>query len=231
VKGLGRERPRRATLQRILPSIAILALGAFAAIIVVLHRLRPDYDAFTRHLSEYAVGRCGILMSIAFGLAGLALLLLAIGFLSSVQRSGFLKTACALLAGAALTNGLMAAFPTDLSIPEPGGLMKVTSTGRIHDALAALHAGFWLLIPPLLLLAVRRDDRWRRFLRPSAVAAAIEVISVGVVLALQHSLPGLGQRLWIGTLVGWCLWQAVLLRIVGATASSASGTGPGRAWR
>jgi hypothetical protein len=158
-------------------------------------------------------------MTVAFVLAGSALILLAAGFWTGVRRSGTLVAGCLLLGIAGLFNLLMAVFTTDLSVPADGGAMERTPHGHVHDVLAAVHAFVWLVAPLVLLVAVRKDQRWRRFDRIVAAAACVEVAGVIVVLSLQHALPGLGQRIWIACLVGWCATQAVLVARI--TSSSA----------
>jgi hypothetical protein len=55
------------TAIRKLPAIIALGAGAgFVVLLILLHILRPDLDPSWRFISEYAVGRFGYLMIIAF---------------------------------------------------------------------------------------------------------------------------------------------------------------------
>jgi hypothetical protein len=207
--------------------VAIVGLSVFTTLVVALHLLRPDCDPCARHLSEFAVGEGRALMVAAFVSAGASLFALSYACWLSVTPSISLRLACGLLVVNGLINLGMAAFTTDLSIPGPSGRMEITGAGRVHDALAALHAVIWFLIPFFLVSAIRRDERWRRLVMPATIAAIGEMAFIAVVVALQRSIPGLGQRLWIGAVVTWCALHAIMIRRV-VSARTVLGSGATR---
>ena len=49
-------------LSTILGSVVVMGVGTVVALYLLLHILRPDYNPLQRFLSEYAVGRFGVLM-------------------------------------------------------------------------------------------------------------------------------------------------------------------------
>ena len=55
----------------------LLAVGVATALVALLHRLEPEYDPSWRMLSEYSLGRYGIVMRVAFLAAGSAVVVLA----------------------------------------------------------------------------------------------------------------------------------------------------------
>src|SRR5262245_22071797 len=125
---------------RRLAIVALFSLALFSALIAVLHVVRTDCDVLSRHLSEYVVGRFGWMMTLAFIASGVALVCVSIGLARSLAPSRMLAIGCRLLLVAGILNGMMAVFRTDLSIAEAGEPLVRTDSGRIHDALAALHA-------------------------------------------------------------------------------------------
>lgn len=205
----GREPARR------LASLALLSLALFVALVIALHLLRPDCDPRSRHLSEYAVGEDGWRMTVAFVAAAIALAALAIALGRSLAPSRPLVVGSRLLLLAAALNGAMAVFRTDLSIAVAGVGMVRTASGRIHDALAAAHALVWLVAPILVTAAIRRDPDARPFARASLLATSAELILLFTLAALHPVLPGIGQRLWVAAMVGWCAGHAVIVRRVG----------------
>lgn len=54
--------------------ISQVGLGYFVLIIMVMHKLRPDYDPRSRYISEYAVGKFGLLAKSSFIIDGLSIL-------------------------------------------------------------------------------------------------------------------------------------------------------------
>ena len=56
---------------RILGSAVVLGVVTVVTLYLLLHVLRPDYNPLQRFLSEYAVGRFGVLMTAAFFLQAL----------------------------------------------------------------------------------------------------------------------------------------------------------------
>src|SRR5690242_5158673 len=119
-------------LSSILGSVVVMGVGTVVALYSLLHLLRPEYNPFQRFLSEYAVGRFGMLMTASFLVQALISLALVIGLFREVRHSGSLLAGCAFLTVAALALTVAAVFQTDLSDPtEPSRL--ITRTGMIHQ--------------------------------------------------------------------------------------------------
>lgn len=188
------------------------ALGSFVVLLLsllALHVLRHDYDFRSRHLSEYAVGPFGSLMTLAFSAAGLGAAALALSLGHTVTSSGPRRFACAALYLAASTNALMAVFVTDLSVPDAAGVLLRTGAGRVHDWLARLHALAWPVAVVTLPLALRVDVRWRHAVPWSmAAGAAVAMALTGRILSSPATV-GLTQRLWIATVLVWGVGHAL----------------------
>ncbi len=54
--------------------ISLIGLAYFVVIIIIMHKLRPDYNPRSRYISEYAVGKYGQLAASSFVIYGLAIL-------------------------------------------------------------------------------------------------------------------------------------------------------------
>jgi hypothetical protein len=73
---------------RLVGSSSILLIGAFLAILVLLHFLEPEFDPSWRMISEYEIGQYGWLMTVAFLCWGLGVLDLQIVLSHSLQTRG-----------------------------------------------------------------------------------------------------------------------------------------------
>jgi len=186
--------------------LAVASIAAFfvaAGSLVALHFLRRDLDPVRRHLSEYAVGEWGALMTTAFLAAAVGAAALALVLGSAVERSRASRFACGAIAAAAACEMLMAVFVADLSVPAPGEPWVRTTHGRIHDVLALLHGIAWTIAVLVLPIALRRDARWRGFVRVSWISAVVVVATVASRAGSPPDTMGLTQRLWIGSILAW----------------------------
>lgn len=73
---------------RLVGSSSIFLVGAFLAILVLLHFLEPEFDPSWRMISEYEIGRYGWLMTVAFLCWGLGVLDLQMVLSHSLQTLG-----------------------------------------------------------------------------------------------------------------------------------------------
>jgi hypothetical protein len=165
--------------------------------------LRRDLDPIRRHLSEYAVGDFGALMTTAFLSAAAGAGALARLLARTVARSRPLRIACAAIAAAAWCEALMAVFVTDLTVPMTGEPFVRTNHGRIHDVLALLHGITWSVAVVALPIALRLDARWRGFFRVSWIAALAVVATVASRAVSPPGTMGVTQRLWIASILAW----------------------------
>jgi hypothetical protein len=192
-------------LSRILGSAVVLGVATVFALYLLLHVLRPDYNPLRRFLSEYAVGRFGVLMTAAFLLQALISLALVIGLFRDVRHSGSLLAGCAFLTIAALTLTVAAVFPTDLIDPAGDQPRLITRAGVVHQSAGAI--SFLARIVAFLSLscAYRSDNRWQA-LAPTAyrVALAFLALFFTFVVMVPWDLGGLAQR---GAVAGSLLWM------------------------
>lgn len=171
--------------------------GLAAVCVAALHLLRPDLSPVGRRLSEYAIGRHGWLMLVAFCALGAGLLALAAALARERPR------AVAVLAAAAAVGMVVSGLvPT-----EPGA---TTAAELVHSRASALAT-----------LALLVAAAWRSLAHPQhPLAGGLAVAAVGLGLAspLLHDSPvtGLSQRALWAVLLAWLLVTAARLRREGA---------------
>lgn len=193
-------------------SCALACLGLAFASLVALHFLRRDLDPCSRHLSEYAVGSPGVLMTLAFLASGAGAAALAATFARTVEPSRVRTLAAAALLLAALTNAAMAIFVTDLSVPAADGRLLRTPSGKIHDWLARAHALAWPIVTVALPLALHRDPRWRRFVPWSLLTGTLVMAGLTARILSPPTTVGLTQRLWVLAILAWGIAHATAAR-------------------
>ena len=174
----------------------IMALAGVAwsiASVTLLHVLRTDLPPFEHRLSEYANGRHGWLMTLAFiglavGLAGFAAELWA----QDRTRADRIAAVVALVAGAA--SVLSAVFRTNGS-SESEAIHSPASTVAVLAAVALAVIHTWAI----------RDASPRTLpLLPALAGIAVVLMLIGPVLH-ETRWSGLGQRLLWAALLAWLL--------------------------
>jgi hypothetical membrane protein len=198
---------------RIIGSAVVLGVATVVALYLLLHLLRPDYDPMRRFLSEYAVGRFGVLMTTSFLLQALISLALVIGLFRDVRHSGSLLAGCAFLTVAAVALAVAGVFPTDLSEPAGSQPLLTTRAGMVHQSAGTL--SFLSRIVAFLSLsrAYRFDQRWQT-LAPTAhrVAVAFLLLFVTFVLTVRWDWGGLAQRATVAAGLLWMCLSGLRLR-------------------
>lgn len=157
---------------------ALLAIGTACIVALhVQHAVWADVAPWQHRLSEYANGRAGVLMTVAFSCFGAALVVLA----PLVRQRQRVSTLAVLVAGV----GLLAS-----------GIFRtgVTEAGATSDA---LHGVASSVATVAMIAAVVWSRRW---------LVASFVVALGAASPITHGtvVAGLNQRLLWGTLLVWC---------------------------
>jgi len=162
---------------------AMVGVATFAATVMVLHLLQPDYEATYQLMSELALGRHGWAMAVAF--AGLALAVF-----------GIQVAIAAFEASRGLRFLLMVAAAFFLA----AGLFPLGDTSEIH--IAAIAAAFVLSVLAMYLFPSNAGRASAA--APRAVSWSLAA-GIAVSVALGHSvLPiGIAQRLAAACLLAW----------------------------
>jgi hypothetical protein len=162
------------TTQTLAATYSVAAVLVAVFLVVVLHRVEPEYDPSWRMLSEYSLGRYGVLMRVAFLAGGSAVVA------SAVALSGAAFPASVALVIVAL-GPLGAAFVDTDPITTP--LADRSRRNNIHTALGSL----FILGFPLAATV-------------TGVAAGREP-SIGPVLAWASIAPWLALAWFLGATV------------------------------
>ena len=123
-------------LQKLFAFISFYSVLLFAAIVCLLHFIRPDKNMLSCFVSEYAVGDYGLLLTIAFYILAVASALLLI----SLVQHGKASVPGSIASGVFCVGIFLAGiFPTDVPVELP------TNRGLIYS-FAALIALFSLAV-------------------------------------------------------------------------------------
>jgi hypothetical protein len=190
-----------------MPKIVVLGVLVFLAVVLALPGLKGDgYSAFEDSISEGALGRYGLLQTLAFVVLGLTSLVLA-RIVAAGTRGRRGKAAAVLLLVWSLGVLLCAVFEID------EGAMGETTEAKVH--LAAALAAFVAALAAtwLTTFAVRRDpDHLGMFgwSLPLAVLTTLTFLAAGAA-PQDSSWGGLAQRAFIAVLLLWMAAAAVAL--------------------
>jgi hypothetical protein len=109
----------------ILAELSLLNAVCFSAILILLHFLKPEFDPSWRMISEYEIGRWGILMRLAFASLSVSCFALAAIFWQHVWS--FADLLLMLAASGPLIAAIFA--PDPITTPRT----SKTNTGHWHD--------------------------------------------------------------------------------------------------
>ena len=191
-----------------LATVAIVGTSLFLALIAALHFLKMEMNPIDRPTSEYAVGRFGYLMTLAFVCMSAATWALIMGLrrdLSGPAQSPLLLG----LLGVFGTGLLVAAsFPIDLDgAPQ-------TLAGTIHSINGPI---VFLCLTVGTNLVSRRFNLDGRCLPIHRIASVLALIMIplfiaGGVAAARETGAGIAQRILLVTFSAWFLLVAQRLR-------------------
>lgn len=203
--------------ERWLACATIVGVAGFVLLVVALHALEPSFSPVRNAVSEYANGRFGVLLAVAFILRGAASLALSAGLALTLAPSRWSWPGLLALALYGLTSILAAIFPTD-----PAGVAP-TLTGTIHLRAGTIAFVSVAAAALALAFAFARDTRWQAFVAVAWVLAALLLVEVVVVIGVfitPHSgVFGAVERVFAATVAVWLI--AVALHIYRTTALAA----------
>lgn len=200
------------------PSAATLTpwcVTLFLICVLVLHAIRRDLDPSSRMLSEYALGRGGWIMAVAF----LSLSLTFATLLVTLRRHlagpwGVL--AMLALAAAAIGSAMGGIFPMDPPLTPPE---QYSLSGKLHGVAFMLGGPGALLAALFVSLALRRQAAWQgarnRLAWSAALVWAIHIAFTVAIVKLmsgdssvEHFVGWLNRAL----VASWLVWAVALAR-------------------
>ena len=191
-----------------LATVAIVGTTIFVGLIAALHVLRPETDAISRPTSEYAVGRFGYLMTLAFVALSLATWSLVIGLRRNLSKPAQSLIGLNLLKVFGIGLLVAATFPIDLEgAPQ-------TLAGTIHAINGPISFLSLTVGTNLVSRRFKLDARWLPIHRLASVLALIMIpeFIAGGVAAARETGGGLAQRILVVTFSAWFLVVAIRLR-------------------
>jgi hypothetical protein len=179
--------------------------GLFTVLLAGLHLVKPELDPTWRFVSEYAVGRAGWMMTLAFISLATSLLAAVVATCRHV-RTVVGRIGLVILVVAAVGLLIAAGFETD---PINAAADAYTQAGRVHLLGASLDYS-----PVGMLLtgwALSGTPRWRSLRYPLMITAGISLaLTVGFIATLPDdgqfgpgSYTGLVGRFLLLSYLGW----------------------------
>jgi len=189
--------------------MALIFIFYFAAIIILLHFLRPDVSPFSSPTSEYAVGHYGILMSTAFVSMSIATFALLFGFNKSIHKSTPFTIGRLLFAVWGVGLFVAMFFPIN---PEGTGPTTKNLVHRINGPIIFLCVSIATI---LFAVSFKRDKNWQRIYVVALTLSLLMLglfVTIGICIANNVGIEGLFQRILLGTLVTWFIVTSLHLR-------------------
>ena len=214
-------------IERGAAAVSVTASVTFALVLCALHVVQPELDPTWRFISEYALGRAGWMMNVAFVALAVAMLG-AVVALARPVRTWPGRIGLALLVIAAIGLLLAASFPTDpITVP----VEAQTTSGQLHNLGASLD---WSPVGMLLIAwSLGRTEAGHSRRRTLLLAAAIPcvltlVFTAAAAAAGGHFGPGtyagLVGRLTLLSYLGWFVTVARTLRAPSSATAEAPST-------
>lgn len=151
----------------------------FLVLLAALHVIRPDVDPSWRMVSEYAVGRHGWVMTLAFVSLAVGYASLFVVLVSQVRTiAGRIGLAFLLAAMVGVT--MAAIFPTD---PMNTGPEEMTAAGEMHGLAATIGIPSLPVAAMLISFSLRHNPAWARGGRALLWMANLTWISLALMLA------------------------------------------------
>lgn len=183
----------------------VVMLTCVAYVVVTFatfHLLRRDVDPLTTSMSQYANGRYGSFVTLAFVAIALAAALAAWSLWRIGPQRGRRWIAPSLLGVMGLGFLLVAIFPQD-----PGNDITTTS-GGIHNLGGVLSLAFGAAGIIVASVRFRRDPRWSGIANASLVLGILLPVSLVALILSPSSVEGLVDRAGPPTITS--IWFLVL---------------------
>jgi hypothetical protein len=197
--------------------ISIVSGMLFVVLLLSLHLLEPEFDPTWRFISEYALGRVGWLMHLAFLTLAISLASASVAIFSQI-RTAVGYVGLAVLGISAVGILIAAIFTTD---PATTSREAATFSGNMHVLGASLD--YTPVAALLLSLGLARNQAWRPIRKWLFITTGITLAAMAafmVVLPYNGKigpgvLAGLFGRFLVLSYLGWLLtvdFQAIKVR-------------------
>lgn len=179
--------------------LSLAGAATFVVLLAALHLLKPELDPSWHFISEYAIGRHGWMMVLAFGSLAFSYVTLAVALRSQLGTIwGHIGLALLLISATGLA--IAGIFTTD---PITASKDAVTSEGKLHN----LGGTLGIAMPfaaALIGWRLARNQAWSSARRPLIWATALALLSFLVSFSsLSVMLSQHDGRFGPDVLVGW----------------------------
>lgn len=202
--------------------ISLIGLAYLVSIVIAMHKLRPDLDARSRYISEYAVGPYGWLAKGSFLAYGVAILGVYLGLQAVLPVRTEFSLGLTLLAISGVTKVIMSFFNTDLKHE------KMSLHGSMHTIASSVGVAASAIGSIFLSFKFPLDKSTESISFVTQMVAIVGSILVALLfigllgdLAVKYdknipriilrlaSLTGISERLLLGISVVWFTVLAV----------------------
>jgi hypothetical protein len=195
--------------------LSLAGAATFVVLLAALHLLKPELDPSWHFISEYAIGRHGWMMVLAFGSLAFSYVMLAVALRSQLGTIwGRIGLALLLVSAAGLA--IAGIFTTD---PITASKDAATNEGKLHNLGGTL--GIAMPVAAAIIgWSLARNQAWASARRPLIWATALALLSFLVslsslsIMLAQHAgrfgpdvLVGLPNRL---EMLAYSLWLTVV---------------------
>jgi len=192
--------------------ISLICMSAFAALVLLLHAIKPEFDPSWRFLSEYSIGRHGWVMMMAFFLWATSCFSLAAAVREHLRtrRGRIGRLLLMIVGGSLIMAGLFAQDPITARPDE------LTTHGNLHAIASMIGIPSIPIAALLITSSVKRDARWQPYallLNTTAHFAWLSLLAMAVYLATAvPRASGFGpdvQAGWMNRVVvlAYAAWQ------------------------
>ena len=200
-----------------LSRVSIFGSVLFILLLVLMHLIKPEIDPDWQPISEYALGRNGWMMRLAF-----FSMMMATGMATFVSLKFYKKIpgriGTVLLAISCIGFLLAGVFNTD---PSTTSNENMTTVGTLHSVGAGF-SGMIIFASLFIVWQFYKDPIYREVRRPLAYATIVLWISeIMLIISMVIYLPKNGGNLGPETIVGWqgrfmvicaAIWLIVFLK-------------------
>ena len=192
---------RRLLVVRLSGVIGVAGVAYFVATFVVLHFVQWGLNPAQHFISEYALGRLGWLVTLAFLVVGVGTLALARGLHRSFEPGELVATPVALITIAGISFIVLGIFKIDPLLED--GTTAYTPAGIAH-LVAGLVLFLGLVVGAFVLRGVFAGDaRWWGLEEATLRLALGMLVASVVMVAVPQQMVGLAQRAVVAIMLTW----------------------------
>ena len=179
--------------------LSLAGAATFVVLLATLHLIKPELNPSWHFISDYAIGRHGWMMVLAFGSLAFSYVMLTVA-LRSQLRTIWGRIGLALLLVSAAGLAIAGSFTTD---PITASKDAVTSEGKLHNLGGTLGTAM-PVAAAFIGWSLARNQAWTSARRPLIWATALALLSFLVsssslsIMLSQHD-----GRFGPDVLIGW----------------------------